>query len=91
MKFKHLPTLVDAVRYDGSSAMKADIQSWMTGGNVPTGSGSEIKDAKCMNIPTAHGMVRLEEGDWLIKSSLNHYFYPCSDDAFKQLYKSKST
>lgn len=37
-------------------------------------------------VKTNHGLVGIEEGDWIIKTEAGE-FYPCTDKEFQKLYK----
>lgn len=72
MKFRHKPTVVEAIQFDSRK------YPWPEGVINYHGNPSII---------TTSGMVILEDNDWIITNPIDGSKYRCSGSVFKQLYE----
>jgi hypothetical protein len=80
MKYQHLPTIVEAVQFDGTEKSIDEIEKL----------GAKINDYwkhECkLGFETIDGRSYVIKGDWVIKGVMGE-FYPCKTDAFKLSYE----
>lgn len=77
MKYKKRPLVVDAIRFNGAN--HAEIEKFC----APHKIGMSLST---LSIPSNHGSVIAEAGDWIIKG-LGGEVYPCKADIFQQTYE----
>lgn len=81
MKYKHKPTIVDAIRWLGSTTNWAEIQAFAGKAVVPF-----IMTDSRITIHTLEGDMICYPGDWLIKGTKNE-FWPVRHDIFMNSYE----
>jgi len=75
MKFKKKPVVIEAVQYTDDN--KPECMVFLEGNWDNT--------ISYPNIRTLEGVMRVSEGDWIIKG-IKGEFYPCKPDIFEQTY-----
>jgi hypothetical protein len=79
--FRHLPTEVEAIQYDGTSESRCAIAvfagHWVSIGYA--------YGAVKVSVTTPRGSVELMSGDWLVKGGKSD-FYPCPAALFEANY-----
>lgn len=78
MKFKLGSETVEAVKFNGSSTHKSQIESWIGGelGWVPEGDGIHTRDITCIQFNEYHVIP----GDWVIEKPDGSFISLSSDD-----------
>ena len=91
MKFRKKPVVIEAVQYNGLNY--AEIEKFV-GKKIEVNLESETAYEACvappifsLNIHTLEGVMKAQEGDWIIKG-VNGEFYPCKPDIFEKTYES---
>lgn len=84
-KYKKLPVVIEAARFDGYNADV--VMQWI---NSSTGHCTAFMtlndDARVILIKTLEGVMTASVGDWIIKG-VQGEFYPCKSDIFDQTYE----
>jgi hypothetical protein len=89
--FRKKPAVIEALQFHNSSFSGANAEEII---NFTRGLavlhtdeivGSPGKYLPWLNVPTLHGEVRADLGDWIIKG-VKGDFYPCKPDVFKKTY-----
>lgn len=80
-RFRKLPVVIEAMRWDGSMDSQAKIVTW-TGG-VAAG---YFDGAYFLEIVSLEGPMRADPGDWIIRG-VKGEFYPCKADIFALTYE----
>lgn len=85
-KFRKMPVIVEAVRWDGSSRMAGSIIDWIerAGHSAKTdvlNGGHEV-----IFIETLEGTMFARGGDWIVKG-VKGEFYPVAPDIFAETYE----
>ena len=80
MRYRHRPIVVEAKQWTRTNL--GEVFGWLKvfGGNATATTASQLV------IPTKHGKVTCEPGDYVVKG-LNNEFFPCKPDAFKEKYE----
>lgn len=79
MKFRHLPTEVEAKQWIGDYNNYADIYAW-------GGEGSMVLNTVSSIITLTRRKLEVKPGYWIIKNSAGE-LYPCNPDIFKEGYE----
>ena len=91
MKFRKKPVVIDAVQFT-REIIEAHLLD-----DKPLPEGVQLSSASChpkdrivysysCYIDTLEGMMKVSEGDWIIKG-VNGEFYPCKPDIFAATYE----
>lgn len=81
MKYRKKPVVIEARRLDEANA--AELAEWCGGWVSPAG----ITFGTCVFIDTLEGVMRADEGDYIIKG-VQGEFYPCKPLIFEATYES---
>ena len=90
MKFRKKPVVIDAIQY--TKFNKEEIDSFVgkvLEMNIESETAYEAGIAPPMfslNIQTLEGVMKAQEGDWIIKG-VSGEFYPCKPDIFEKTYE----
>jgi len=80
MKFRKKPVVIEAINFDGSNYNECKT---FIGDNFDN-------TLNYPNIKTLEGVMRVNEGDWIIKG-VKGEFYPCKPDIFEMTYEPVDT
>lgn len=81
--FKKKPVVVEAHQFDGTATGAAFIVHWSA--QLVTGPYDEDRRPYLM-IETLEGVLRAEEGDWVVRG-VAHEYYPVKPDVFGATYE----
>lgn len=85
MKFRKRPVVIEAVQFTIPGGLEAAY--WCGGELRRQEKPSDHTDvAYWIDIPTLEGIMRADEGDWIIKG-VKGEFYPCKPDIFEATYE----
>ena len=76
--YKSVPTVIQAIKYTGTSDCAEDILNWVPHSVLDLGT-------KTITIPTLEGDMEVSIGDYVIRGTHNE-FYPCKPDIFEEKY-----
>ena len=83
MKYRKKPIVIEAMQVQVGRA--AIITAWM--GRNESGKNRHAKwDGHSFHIKTLEGVMKANNGDWIIKG-INGEFYPCKPDIFEKTYE----
>ena len=86
MKYIKRPIMVEAVKFNGSSSHRNQINAWIKGeADAPPEGGIHTRDVVSFEMVTDSGALEVRAGTWIIKG-VKGEFYPCSDDVFERTY-----
>ncbi len=79
-QYRKKPVVIEARQWEPPSTKEklAEWLRWLPASAAPIGSGLSIK--------TLEGVMRANEGDWIIKGVAGE-FYPCKPDIFEATYE----
>ncbi len=76
MKYRKKPVVVEAIQFNGKNYLDC---TYFLGDNF-------CNKVNYPNVTTLHGTVRVDPGDWLLKSEFGDY-WPCKPDIFEKTYE----
>lgn len=85
MKFRKIPVVVEAVKWNPDSKGN-QIGGWPKSWGVKPRTWYVGILTLSLFIPTLEGEMRAEVGDWIIKG-VKGEFYPCKPDVFESTYE----
>lgn len=89
MKYKTVPTTVDAHRFGPGSIPPPWLEQEIDSGRVTLVGGENYVDTRAapfLAVETSGGVVPVKFGDWIIRSA-DGVIRPCSGDEFPKLYE----
>jgi hypothetical protein len=87
MKFRKKPVVIEAVQIEGRFFWPDWFQDAVTRKDVIThGCGKFSDGPRYVEIKTLEGVMRADEGDWIIRG-IKGELYPCKPDIFAATYE----
>lgn len=84
MRYRKKPVIIEAVQYFGSlDTNTGEWPKWLVEGCF---NGTILVDANTVHIKTMEGVMRVSDGDWIIKG-IQGELYPCKPDIFAATYE----
>jgi hypothetical protein len=81
-RFRKIPVVIEAVRWDGKGSTAEEIGFWSNNAAVVDRSG----DTANLVISTLEGRMTANKGDWIIKGVAGE-FYACKPAVFAATYE----
>ena len=85
-KFRKMPVIVEAVRWDGSSRMAGSIVDWIERAGHSAQTDVIASGHQAIFIETLEGTMFARGGDWIVKG-VKGEFYPVAPDVFAETYE----
>lgn len=85
-KFRKMPVIVEAVRWDGSSRMAGSIVDWIERAGHSARIDVLYGGHEAIFIETPEGTMSARGGDWIVKD-VDGRFCPVAPDIFAETYE----
>lgn len=82
-KYQKKPVVIEAFKW--SLTNEKDFPDWLINGFDDGDLFFEFDNADCLRINTLEGVMKVSEGDFIIKG-VHGEFYPCKPDIFEETY-----
>lgn len=81
--YRKKPVVVEAFRFEGTDTSAQQIIEWS---NNQVSGPFDMDRKPYLQIETEEGVMRADEGDWVIRG-VAHEYYPCKPDIFGVTYE----